>query len=188
MASRLSIFALSAAAVSSHRIIGDATQSLNSVDGATWSVSNGTSTVSASIPGDLITDLAQGGIVPKDPLYELNFTGNAWDACNWTYSTTFTLDADVSAAASISLVLDGIKMVSDLSLNGVYLGFTADQFLRYTFDLTSAVKRAGANTLTVTFPTGGDARNIEQRWASCSGGWCVRARPPTSSGRPPTPL
>lgn len=176
MSSRLSILAICFAVVHAHRIIGDATQSLNSVDGASWSVTNGTSTVPASIPGDLITDLAQGGVVPKDPLYELNFKGNAWDVCNWTYSTSFALNADVASASSISLVLDGVKMVSDVSLNGVALGYTADQFLRYTFDVTAAVKRTGANTLTVTFPTGADARNIEQRWASCSGGWDCELR------------
>ncbi len=158
-------------------IVGNAAQSLDSPS-ASWSVSNGTSTVAAKVPGDLITDLATGGIIPADPLYELNFKGSAWDSCTWNYTTEFTLNADVAASAQILLVFDGIKMVSDVALNGVALGYTADQFLRYTFDVTAAAKRAGANTLTVSFPTGADARNAEQRWMSCSGGWdCEQEEP-----------
>jgi hypothetical protein len=68
------------------------------------------------------------------------------------------------------LVFEGNKMVSEAYLNGVYLGFTADQFLRYTFDVTSALKATG-NTLAVVFTQFSDARNTEERWMACSGGW-----------------
>jgi hypothetical protein len=151
-------------------IIGNAGQSLDSPT-VSWTVSNGTHTVPARVPGDLITDLAAGGIIAADPLFELNFKGNAWDSCNWTYTTSFILAADVASSSQILLVFDGIKMVSDVALNGVPLGYTADQFLRYSFDVTASAKRTGANVLTVSFPTGADERNVEQRWMSCSGGW-----------------
>lgn len=162
-------------------VAADASQSLDS-PAATWSVSNGTLRVAASVPGDLITDLEAGGVI-GDPLFELSFRGNAtspsavggvpWDATNFTYSAAFTLAADVAASPTVSLVFEGVKMVADVALNGVALGYTADQFLRYTFDVTAAVLRTSANTLTVTFPTGADARNVERRWMACSGGWCV---------------
>jgi beta-galactosidase/beta-glucuronidase len=172
-----------ACAAASRSIVSNAAQSLDSPASA-WTVSNGTSTVAARVPGDLITDLATGGVIPADPLFELNFRADDWDASNWTYTTTFTLAADVAAAAQILLVFDGVKMVSDIALNGVSLGYTADQFLRYSFDVTAAAKRAGSNTLTVSFPTGADPRNVEQRWMSCSGGWdCAFSSPLYASVR-----
>jgi len=152
----------------SRKIVADTFQSLDS-SSTSWSVSNGTLNFAASIPGDLITDLSRGGVL-GDPLYELNFKRNEWDASTWNYSTTFTLDASFSSSSAVWVVFDGIKMVSDISLNGIALGYTQDQFLRYTFDITAALKKGGSNTLVVSFPTGKDQRNSEQRWMSCSGG------------------
>ena len=152
----------------SRKIVADTFQSLDS-SSTSWSVSNGTLNFAASIPGDLITDLSRGGVL-GDPLDELNFKRNEWDTSVWNYSTTFTLDASFSSSSAVWVVFDGIKMVSDISLNGIALGYTQDQFLRYTFDITAALKKGGSNTLVVSFPKGKDQRNSEQRWMSCSGG------------------
>jgi hypothetical protein len=74
-------------------------------------------------------------------------------------------------------------MVSEAYLNGVFLGFTADQFLRYSFDVSSALKATG-NVLTVVFTQFNDPRNSEERWMSCSGGWdWVRFQPGNTSAR-----
>lgn len=149
-------------------IIGSSMQSLN----GQWGLANANGSVSikGSVPGDLITDLELAGVI-GDPLYELNFKTPVWDHGNWTYTLNFTAE-DTSAAHSW-LVFQGIKMVADISLNGQAVGFAADQFLRYAFDVTGIVKLGAGNTLTVTFPTYSDARNSEERWMSCSGG--VRA-------------
>ena len=156
---------------SSRKIVSDAFLSLDSSPSAIWSVSNGAMRVNASVPGDLISDLSAGGLL-GDPLYELNFKRTDWDDSIWNYTTTFTLDNTFTSSLAVWIVFDGIKMVSDISLNGVSLGYTQDQFLRYTFDVTSSiVKSGGSNTLVVSFPTGNDQRNCEQRWMSCSGGW-----------------
>jgi len=53
--------------------------------GGKWSLSNGSSTLSAQVPGDLITDLENGGVI-GDPLYEFNFKNAVWDMGNWTYT------------------------------------------------------------------------------------------------------
>lgn len=149
-------------------IVGDARLSLDSGEGVTWIVSNGSVSVPARVPGDLLTDLQLGGII-GDPLYEVNFLGTAWDAPTpWVYTTSsFDLPA---GSATWLLVFDGIKMVADVTINGKTLGYTADQFLRYTYDISSAVKPTG-NVITVSFPSSSDARNAEERWMSCSGGW-----------------
>jgi beta-galactosidase/beta-glucuronidase len=158
---------ISSTVASSSEVIGDAFLSLNSVS-VSWSVTNGTTTVPGKVPGDLITDLELGGVI-GDPLYELNFKAKDWDICTWNYTTTFTLDTTFTGAAQYLLVFEGIKMVADVSLNGNVLGYTQDQFLRYVFDATAALNNggAGAQKLIVSFPTGADQRNAEQRWMSC---------------------
>jgi hypothetical protein len=119
--------------------------------------------------------------------------GTIWDTSVWNYSTSFDLAPGVGGGA-VFLVADGIKMVrcafrdhslylqthfhaggrvlqvADVVLNGVEVGYAADQFLRYKWDVTSLLKPTG-NTLVVSFPTGADSRNSEQRWMACSGGW-----------------
>lgn len=164
----LLLLAVIISTTTARKISSDTFQSLDS-SSSTWTVSNGTTTLAASVPGDLITDLSRGGVL-GDPLYELNFKRTDWDESTWNYSTTFTLDASFSSSSAVWVVFDGIKMVSDISLNGIALGYTQDQFLRYTFDITTALTKGGSNTLVVSFPTGADQRNSEQRWMSCSGG------------------
>ena len=180
-----------AAPVAARPVAGDASQSLDSIGGTPWLLTNGTLRLNASVPGDLITDLETAGVI-GDPLFETVFRGNAtspaakggvvWDACTWNYSAAFSLAADVAAAVQVLLILDGVKMVADVSLNGVELGYTSDQFLRYEFDVTTAVSRAGINLLVVSFPTGADARNVERRWFAASGGWDWAPYSTTMSG------
>ena len=93
---------LSAASFSlrDNAVVGDVMLLL---DGPSWSVSNGSLVVPASIPGDLITDLQLGGVV-GDPLYEMNYEGVVWDTGNWTYSITFTVPASFTGSAAQTLV------------------------------------------------------------------------------------
>jgi beta-mannosidase len=155
-----------AASGDNNGIIGTSVQSLN----GKWELSNGSATsLTGNVPGDLITDLELGGVI-GDPLYELNFKKAVWDMGNWSYTLSFSpTDA---TSAHYWVVFEGIKMVADVSLNGQWLGYASDQFLRYAWDVTSILKPSGSNTLTVTFPSFNDARNSEERWMSCSGG-CV---------------
>lgn len=170
-------FAMAAAiGLVDYPIIADGVQYL---DGEGWVVSNGQGVeVGGYVPGDLLTDLEKGGVI-GDPLYETNWVpnsnGNAipmWDssAHNWTYTTTFDLLPNVAAGKDIWIVFDGIKMAADISLNGVYLGFVNDQFLRYNWPVTSSIKPTG-NQLTVTFTDSTDPRNAEARFMGCTGGW-----------------
>ena len=150
------------------------------LDGEGWTASQGNISVQAVVPGDLLTDLERGGII-GDPLYELVFQGLLWDTGNWVYTKGFDASPAVQAAAAVSLVFDSVKMVADISLNGHVLGFTADQFLRYTFPVKAFLKPAG-NVLTVTFTTSGDARNNDGRYMACSGGWDWAAYSLTKTG------
>ena len=123
---------------------------------------DGTINIAGQVPGDLITDLENAAVI-GDPLYEMNFKDAVWDHGNWTYTKTFDAPAALMAASSRWLVFEGNKMVSEIYLNGQFLGFTADQFLRYTFDATASLKASG-NTLSVVFTQFNDGRNSEERW------------------------
>jgi hypothetical protein len=129
-------------------------------------------TIPGSVPGDIITDLQNHGLV-GDPYFEINFRNvTLWHNLSWTYSTTFTVDASQQAAVADSggqhvLVFDGIKMGAVISLNGKVLGLATDQFLRYQFPLPAL--NTGTNVLNVSFGN----RSIETngRWMPCSQGW-----------------
>lgn len=80
----------------------------------------------------------------------------------------FDLDEAVLTGKEVYLVFDGIKMAADISLNGGYLGYSSDQFLRYVYPVGALLKPAG-NELVVSFTTSLDGRNNESRWAACTG-------------------
>ena len=103
---------------------------LTYLDGTDWTWTSGDgASLPASVPGDLISDLAEAGII-GDPLVDSNFYDDAaeWNK-TWTISTTF--DGGAAAGARVALVFDGVKMGASIKLNGKALGAASDQFLRY---------------------------------------------------------
>jgi beta-mannosidase len=119
------------------------------------------------VPGDLLTDLQRAGVI-GDPLYELNFKSKLWDTGLWTYTTEFTLNADVdpAAAAAVLLVMDGIKMAANVSLNGQPVASSQDQFLRLVVDVKAMLSAApgATQTLSVVFPPSADPMNDDNRF------------------------
>jgi len=160
--------ACSAAGLADAPLAADALQPLDFAPAWTFSVDGNATRLAASVPGDLITDMQRAGLV-GDPLFERNFKSLAWDAPA-TFRLVFDADAAVLAQPARWLVLDSVKMGAYVSLNGAFLGAARDQFLRYEFDV-SAVLRAAANELLVTFPPSSDRINDEARWIACSGAW-----------------
>lgn len=155
------------------------------LDGPQWVVTNIDSSISVGglVPGDLISDLENAGIIP-DVLHEQNFLpplGSQpqpgapygqplWDNQTWTYSRTFDLPWQIADFSDIALVFDGVKMAANVSLNGVFLGTVSDMFLRYRFPISKLLLPA-SNTVQLAFYTSNDTANNEGRWTSCSGGW-----------------
>ena len=151
------------------------------LDSEEWVASSpGFGDIRANVPGDLISDLQVAGLM-GDPLYELNWRTNVslWDAHVWTFSRSFDLSAEaldgINAGTSDTLlVFDGVKMSSTIAINGVSIGGTTNQFLRYTFSLASAVHEgvalhASGNVLSVSFDSA--LQTTEGRFMACSGGW-----------------
>eukprot|EP00038_Savillea_parva_P004143 m.134586 g.134586 ORF g.134586 m.134586 type:complete len:1103 (-) comp11390_c0_seq3:144-3452(-) len=135
-------------------------------------------TVTGSVPGDLLTDLHKGGVIP-DPYLDTTWIVNAslWNDIPWVYSTQFTaLSSDATAdggagASTTLLVFDGVKMGATVRVNGHVVGVVSDQFLRYIFPLDATILKSGpnANTLQVSFGVGDVAE--QGRFMACTGGW-----------------
>ena len=160
---------IDAAGLVDYSITADSIQYLDSEE---WTATSDLGTIRAKVPGDLITDLQNAGMM-GDPLYELNWLKyqDMWDKHVWTYAVTFAVDMQsLSTGTSVVLVFDGIKMSSTVQLNGVYLLNTTNQFLRYiTSPIDHSILKAQGNVLTVTFDS--SVQTTEGRFMACTGGW-----------------
>jgi hypothetical protein len=161
-------------------LLGDSGSPL-SLSGEGWVLRSGDGAleVSATVPGDVVTDLARAGVI-ADPLLDVNWRdqSGAWArAGGFRYERAFSVapGSALETAPSALLVLDGVKMAADVFLNGVLLSGAGvvDQHLRYEFEVGALLARGGAaNNLTIALPApGSDARNDEGRFMACSGGW-----------------
>lgn len=155
-------------------------QYLDTVSGYTWTIRstvNPSLIFNGTVPGDLITDLQVASII-NDPIYENTFlTQNLWNQNNtgWIYSVNFTLDPYLlnPSVSTLLFVMDSIKLVGDIYLNNNYLGYTNNQFLRYTVPLTSSylTPSNGPNNLTIVIAPSNDPRLTEGRVEGFAAGW-----------------
>ena len=128
-----------AAGLADPRIVGG--QAAISLDGE-WAATSadGHTSISATVPGDIITDLQRAGKI-GDPLYELNWKDpknvRLWNQ-SWTFERTLPaqLSEHASAGGETLLVFDGIKMGATVKLNGKVLGVATDQFVKYNFSIS----------------------------------------------------
>ena len=129
------------------------------LDGSTWSATNslepGAPPLRATVPGDILTDLARAGRVPN-PYYNVSWQTpgfiRAWNRGIWRYTTAFARPPSLpeDTGGSLLVVFDGIRMGATIELNGVWLGNVTDQFLRYQFPVPGSQLRA-SNELCVSF-------------------------------------
>lgn len=99
------------------------------LNGPAWTSSNGEISVRASVPGDLVSDLQFAGVI-SDPWLDLTWLDNAtmWDQYTWTFSRAFNVPAGLmTTAADVFLVVEGVKMTANATLNGVALGSITNQ-------------------------------------------------------------
>ena len=97
--------------------------------------------------------------------------GSLWANRDWTYTKTFSYTVDPAKAGEVLLVLDGVKMGSIVTLNGIVLGRTLDQFLRYSYPVLDALKKSPSHhKLEISFPRE-TPLHCDGRWMGCTGGW-----------------
>lgn len=100
-----------------------------------------------NVPGTVQGDLVRQGLVPH-PYVGINEQYvRDLESKSWTCVTEFELD-DVPAEENVELVFEGIDTLSDVQLNGQYLGSTDDMFLEYRFAVRDVLKK-GKNVLRV---------------------------------------
>lgn len=82
-----------------------------------------------------------------------------WDRYTWNYTLSFTPQLPAGSTAylvfdgslhrlcvlceysiTVSSICAGVKMAASVTLNGAPVGDTIDQFLRYTFDVSTLLK------------------------------------------------
>jgi len=124
--------------------------------------------LAATVPGEIVTDLQNAGLI-ADPLTDVNWLNSSaaalWGASGWVYEAKFPTPPLAGSAAR--LVFESVKMGATVHLNGRPLGAVRSQFLRYTFDVGSALAAdGGTNHLAVNF-TDIDPHG---RYAACTGG------------------
>jgi len=164
------------------------------------------------LPSDVISNLLDAGII-HDPYYDRNFLKerHVWMGDHvkendeeiytnrtrtWIYTTIIELpdlsEDNKNMDVAWKLIVEGIKMGAHISFNGIHLGTTTNQFLRYEFDvfsehLTQGRRRSSSSKynsssihdesrklkqqqhlLSVTFdPT----IPVDGRFTACTGGW-----------------
>ncbi|MGC0239599.1 glycosyl hydrolase 2 galactose-binding domain-containing protein [Arthrobacter sp. SD76] len=108
-------------------------------------------TIPAEVPGVVHLDLLRAALIP-DPYVDDNEALLNWiGQTDWTYQTTFTVDADhLAPGQRHELIFDGLDTVASISFDGEPLGEVANQHRTYRFDVTDRLA-AGEHTLTVAF-------------------------------------
>ena len=144
------------------------------LDSSSWTATNSRSglAISATVPGDIITDLQRAAVVP-DPYFNVSWRDprhvDAWANGTWTFERRFDYLPVATAIdpLHVLLVFDSIKMGAHIKLNGKTVGTTTDQFLRYTFEVGQLLKPTG-NVLQLEFAPEIDT---EGRLMTCTGGY-----------------
>ncbi|XP_061599990.1 beta-mannosidase [Cololabis saira] len=122
-----------------------------SLDGK-WRLTNSNRSVSlpARVPGCVHSALQQQHLI-QDPYFRFNDVLYRWVALdNWTYTTTFTVPAQLKVRQKVLLVFDGLDTIASISLNGVTVGKTDNMFRRYDFSVRELLTD-GDNVLEVSF-------------------------------------
>lgn len=104
----------------------------------------------AQVPGCIHTDLMRCGRIP-DPFYGMNELDVLWVGDkSWTYSRTFTIDADILNQTCVELVCDGLDTLAQIMVNGHLIANTDNMFRSYVFDLKNSLN-VGENTIEIVF-------------------------------------
>jgi beta-mannosidase len=127
--------------------------------------------VPAVVPGSTHLDLQAAGLI-TDPYLDETENELRWmHRADWRYSSVFRVPA-AGADERVDLVFDGLDTVSEIKLNDVVLGRTANMHRSYRFDIRDGL-RNGDNELAVGFFSAlSHAEQIEEEL-----GWRDRAYP-----------
>ena len=107
-----------------------------------------TSTVSATVPGNVELDLQAAGSLKDLRIGNNVYAARAYEGYQWCYTRTFAtpkLDKD----QTLQLTFNGIDCLARVWLNGKLVGTPENMFIEHRYDITGLVNKAGPNTLCV---------------------------------------
>jgi beta-mannosidase len=103
----------------------------------------GDSSLPATVPGTVHTDLLAAGLI-ADPYLGMNEAGLKWlHRSSWRYDSIVST-APAAPGERIDLVFDGLDTVATVVLDGVELGRTANMHRSYRFDVREALDGSDA--------------------------------------------
>ncbi|KAH3798279.1 hypothetical protein DPMN_151876, partial [Dreissena polymorpha] len=113
------------------------------LNGDEWLLSNSTMDgVSCKVPGGVYTALLDNGIL-NDPYFRNHDTEYFWvGRSDWAYSRNFKVETSLLNKQEIILVCNGLDTISRIYVNGRSVGKSDNMFVRYTFDIKSALKKS----------------------------------------------
>lgn len=104
--------------------------------------------IPARIPGCNYTALIDAGIL-QDPYIGLNEKQSLWVAeCDWRYSRSFSIDANILRSESIELVAEMIDTIAIIRINGYEVGNVENVNIGYRFDIKKHLT-IGENTIEI---------------------------------------
>ena len=113
-----------------------------------WSLKYGEQSLAVQVPGDIVGDLMDHGILP-DVLFGDNYRQADWvHRRDWIYSAEFELSEEDASRQELLLVFHAIDTYAEITLNGKALGRTDNMFRKFSFDVRDSV-RIGKNLLEV---------------------------------------
>ncbi|KAI8362914.1 glycoside hydrolase superfamily [Mortierella sp. GBAus27b] len=119
-----------------------------------WQLSSKESSIvtAATVPGQAHVDLIQAKIIQDDPYYGTNYVKNSMRKFiedTWVFEKELIFQDKLEYTTAM-LVCEGLDTIAKVTLNGIQIGSTDNQFRRYLFDVSSVLK-SGVNTLRIEF-------------------------------------
>ena len=143
-----------------------------------WNVKDGDGEFEfkGNVPGTVQGDLVDLGILPHPYVGNNEKLFERLEKKVWIYTKRFNVD-EVASNLKYDIVFSGIDTLSNVYLNGEFLGATEDMFLEYRFDISSALRK-GDNVLEVKINSPVDKpRTLERNYGRLSGTHEESARP-----------
>jgi beta-mannosidase len=131
--------------------------------GGTWTVRKreDSEAIPATVPGCIHTDLLTAGTI-EDPYYRDNESQQMWiGETDWVYTRTFHVDQKLLNHERVMLHCDGLDTLTTITINGMEIGSTSNQFRIWEFDVKSQLQ-TGENTIEITFTSTIPYINAEQ--------------------------
>ena len=126
-----------------------------------WELKNDDYVLTGHVPGDVSDDFMQAGLI-KDPYFYDNYKESLWiTQTDWRYERTFEVRLSKLDEYTY-LLFDGVDTFSDVYLNGVKVGSTANMHLAYAFPVDGLLKD-GENMLSVHLHNVYDAMGHEEQ-------------------------